>query len=530
MENKAKNREWVKTAAIIFLAVLLVLTFFSNTIMNRTLTEVATQEVTSGAITAKVRGTGTVSAIGNTEIKAPGTTTIASVRVKSGQDVSAGDVLFILGERSEELEAAEDELQSLQFQLLRLQNSYPSTGSGNSEIVASLKLQLDAADIEVQNAYAEWMSHTVDTQAFQEAQQALDNAKLAFTNAENELNTHRNTLQTNVDNALANYTAVAGNPESTAEQIAAAKQALDLAQAELDKSYTISDPLYLAYSNAEAAVNAAQAKYDALVESTGPYKAAYDTAVAKQQSILDQYNAALEQYYSASGSGGGNTIWVDIQETQAKIKKLEEKIAELQGGEENAVTSPIAGTVTSVEVSAGSSVAKGDILCIIEVPDMGYTVSFSVTNDQAKRLKIGDSATVSNYYWGSQITATLSSIKIDPKNPQTCKLLTFDIDGDVASGSELTIAVGQKSANYDLIVPANAVRTDSNGTFVLRITAKNSALGNRYFVQRVAVEALATDDVSTAVSGDLSYGDFVVTTSSAPIKSGEQVRMSDIND
>ena len=38
------------------LAVLLVLTFFSNTIMNRTLPEVATQSVTSGSITARVRG------------------------------------------------------------------------------------------------------------------------------------------------------------------------------------------------------------------------------------------------------------------------------------------------------------------------------------------------------------------------------------------------------------------------------------------------------------------------------------------
>ena len=41
MEHKEINRGWVKNAAIIFLAVLLVLTFFSNTIMNRTLPEAA---------------------------------------------------------------------------------------------------------------------------------------------------------------------------------------------------------------------------------------------------------------------------------------------------------------------------------------------------------------------------------------------------------------------------------------------------------------------------------------------------------
>ena len=57
-ENGKKRREWVKTAAIIFLSVMLVLTFFSNTIMNYSLPEVATQYVESGTITAKIRGIG----------------------------------------------------------------------------------------------------------------------------------------------------------------------------------------------------------------------------------------------------------------------------------------------------------------------------------------------------------------------------------------------------------------------------------------------------------------------------------------
>ena len=56
METKTSRREWVKNAAIILLAGLLVLTFFSNTIMNRNLPEVATQYVNDGSINAKVRG------------------------------------------------------------------------------------------------------------------------------------------------------------------------------------------------------------------------------------------------------------------------------------------------------------------------------------------------------------------------------------------------------------------------------------------------------------------------------------------
>ena len=41
--KKRGRRDWVKNAIIIFLAVLLVLTFFSNTIMNYSLPEVAAQ-------------------------------------------------------------------------------------------------------------------------------------------------------------------------------------------------------------------------------------------------------------------------------------------------------------------------------------------------------------------------------------------------------------------------------------------------------------------------------------------------------
>ena len=64
---------------ILLAAALLVLTFFSNTIMNRTLPEVATAAVHEGAIVAKVRGTGTVVATGKHQVKAKETRTIRSV-------------------------------------------------------------------------------------------------------------------------------------------------------------------------------------------------------------------------------------------------------------------------------------------------------------------------------------------------------------------------------------------------------------------------------------------------------------------
>ena len=115
-ETKVSKREWVKTAAIIFLAILLVLTFFSNTIMNATLPEVAAQQIEGGTINAKIRGSGTVGANETYDVTINQTRKIASVLVKVGQAVNAGDTLFLLeSQESDEVKAAQDELDQLEL-------------------------------------------------------------------------------------------------------------------------------------------------------------------------------------------------------------------------------------------------------------------------------------------------------------------------------------------------------------------------------------------------------------------------------
>ena len=131
METTVKKREWVKDAAIIFLAVLLVLTFFSNTIMNRSLPEVATAAVNSGSIVAKVRGSGVVTATGKQQVKAKEMRTIRSVMIKIGQEVNAGDVLFVLGQGDETaLEQAKNTLRALQYTYQRDALNAPTFDGG----------------------------------------------------------------------------------------------------------------------------------------------------------------------------------------------------------------------------------------------------------------------------------------------------------------------------------------------------------------------------------------------------------------
>ena len=215
----------------------------------------------------------------------------------------------------------------------------------------------------------------------------------------------------------------------------------------------------------------------------------------------------------------------EIEEQRALVEELSSAV----NGTE--VRANVSGKIESLSVSAGHKAEAGSVLATIEVPDLGYGMSFTVTTEQARRLKVGDSATVSNYYWGSQIVATLVSIQTDPQNPQGSRILNFDVTGDVTAGNSITIAVGERNANYDMVVPNSAVRSDTNGSFVLMVTAKNSPLGNRYFASRVNVEVVASDDQYSAISGAIEAYDSVITTASrnAPIASGDQVRLADNN-
>ncbi|MGI5976712.1 MAG: hypothetical protein ACOX68_03335 [Candidatus Limivicinus sp.] len=548
MDTQAKSRPWVKDAAIVLLVVLLLLTFFSNTIMNHSLPEVATKMVTDGSITAKVRGTGTVLANGSHNVKAPANWTIGKVMVKEGQEIEAGDVLFVLGAGdTSELEEARHALEDLQVQYSQAALGVPLLGNhvGDVAEVEKLRKELSEAKRNLDDAANKISSDKIENLLNQKdkcnlavtnARTELDRLQMEIKNAELELQTVEETVA-NLEQLKAKMEDPNYKPDES-EEIPTLEEVINrLTAAQADKVLkdnalkdikSKNDVLIIEQRNIIDeqgiklnAINAELKSEDTVAYLTAEKayyaaEAAYQTAYANFQDKLAQEDRSVQSAY------------VGLQSISNQIQRQKEKIKKLAGeGDENVITASVSGNVTEVNCTAGDTVMKDDILCVLEVPDMGYTVSFPVTRDQAKRLRVGDSAKISNYYWGNEIVATLSSIKTDKKNPMNSKILTFDLEGDVTSGAELTVSVGQKSANYDIIIPNSAIRNDSNGSFVLAVQAKNSPLGNRYHAKRVNIEVIAADDENSAVTADLSYGDYVITTGSAPIANGDQVRMAD---
>lgn len=631
METNVKRREWVKTAAIIFLVVMLVLTFFSNTILNHSLPEVATANVTSGTINAKIRGSGTVSANETYDVTIKQTRKVASVKVRVGDSVSAGDVLMTLeAEESDELKQAQTELESMELSyekslitasteaarenrdvqklreayndLLAQYNQYSTMDArqiANAKAAADAKLKdLQAASKAAQEAYdarnaekAELESESTALKARVSALRTIQDKKSEVAAAEATLaqdemqygSDYKYLFETIAEKDENKAMSFARYPESLAvvlkdrpdanvdpnsgdgktdpylvraQEIATAyitltKDEDTIKTLELELSRLIADTddiredddINWEYDKALRKYDSIQAQLDAFDSKTDALKKDAERAaqaVSDQQEYVDKLASAstlAEQVKSAKqaledkifeqGLADGSAL-----DLEAAKKAIDEKKADIekltQNADEVEVKAKVGGTVSAINVTAGNNAGAETPLMTLNLTDRGYTVKISVTNEQAKKVRVGDSAELVNYWYGGDIQATLENITNDPSNPGKARLLVFRLTGDVEPDTNLTLSIGQKSANYDCIVPNSAIRTDSNGTFVLAIVAKSTPLRTRYTATRVDVQELAKDDTVTAVTG-LSSGDFVITTSTKPIEAGTQVRLVENN-
>lgn len=562
-----KRREWVKNAAIIFLSVMLVLTFFSNTFMNYSLPEVAAQYVQSGTITAKIRGTGTVESGDPYNVKINETRTISSVLVKTGDKVEKGAPLLLLEDKeSKELTDAQAALDKamLDFELALLSgdisnSAFQNVQNGNVSSLNTYQSRIVAAEAEIDKWQKQVDEATTAINQLKTAQVNVDAGGAPDTSSEqNKVNVAQAALNSDeikiAKDKISEWQAAQATCQATIdkynEKIASSVSGNGFVNQVTEDEYQLAvknrDQYQSLINERQAFINNNTDKVKAYDEKVKALADANKALTEKQNSKTNSTNSLTVQTQNWQTELDKRNIQLKAaQDTKAQLlkdistelnldyqldslKKQRDDIAKLQ---ENAVgasiDAPISGTITSVTVKAGDEAQPDTALVTMQPEGKGFTMSFSVTNDQAKRLSVGDKADLVNSWRYSDMDITLASIKPDTTDPGQKKLLTFDITGDeVTPGQSLNISVGQKSANYDLIVPNSAIREDSNGKFILIVESKSSPLGNRYVATRVDVEVLASDDTQSAVSGALYGYEFVITTSTQPVEAGKLVRLA----
>lgn len=649
MSEKVKNRGWVKNVAIIFLAVMLVLTFFSNTIMNRSLPEVTGQSVQPGTITTQVRGDGRIEAAETYEVKSADSRKVQSVPVSVGQEVKVGDTLVVLAAGdSEELKTLQDQLDDLVLAYQQALIDVGTNDAGDSVAVATardnlrkaitardlltkytdeeiaiitgnidyLEKELLAAQRELQDAGETVTGDSALRELYQardDAEKARDTALIRYkyeyyfimclgNEAQNKDRLHHYSDAVSYADAIADVFATKGGnlPSGSGDISGGESEISTFADSEVDEitdyfghadndiaekrnlyidgitleSRIITVPNEGTFTVESAIKKLPSATFGALSTGYEAVAAAQRALTAAEEAIIDakpansalqekvtELNRALEdakslltdaQAYQEADQAvqeaqssleealrGQSKTNLQLADQAKEIQKVRDQIAELSAGETNedgtvtggTITSEVNGIVKAINVTAGGSTDPANAIMTIEVPDRGYTVSITVTADQASKVTVGDTAEIQTGYWGgSDLQGRLLGIRNVPgsQGAQASRLLVFEVTGEgVESGTQVSVSIGQRSQSYDLIVPNSAVRSDSNGSFVLMMTAKSSPLGTRYQATRVDVQVVASDDVNSAVTGAIVAYDYVITNSTAPIEDGMYVRLAD---
>lgn len=552
-DKASKKREIIKTLLIVFLAALLLLTFFSNTIMNRALSEITTSQVTSGKLTERIRATGIVEAEQTYEVKTDENRTVFKINIKAGQKVSEGDVLFILGSaESTSLSAAENELDALELEYNKLLLTPPADYSSEDQQIKNAAEDLDqaivrrdaalAAQKTSAQAKAQYNADRNEAKRLSELRDKLSATIFAidgddYTSASAELIGDLPALKTTWQTAENEYAAAYelytkavenGDAETALADCNAKDEKRASAKAEYDKTKSdIRAGLAAQLTDTEGKLSTVNARISSYEENVSAGGMSYEDCVADvqmKQRTLETLRINLVKTQN-SNSVAQQQYALDLESKESVIEKKRQEIETLRQNNTTVdITSNYSGTVRTVNVKPDEMTASGIPLAVIDLDDAGFKMNVSVETELAKKISVGATAQVVNN-WNGEAKAVLETMITDVDSNGKRMKLTFSVIGSVTVGSNLEISLPLSTEQYQSIVPKSAVYSDQKGDFVYKVRSKHTPLGNRYYAERVSVNVIASDDNSSAVSGELTGSDSIITAFSKPITAGDQVRL-----
>lgn len=545
-KEKKSRKEWIKTIAIIFLSIMLVLTFFANTIRNYSLPEVATQYVGSDTLSTKIRGTGTVSSQDPYNVVLKQSRKIDSVKVRVGDQIEKGQVIYVLEEGdSEELKKAQAELATLQatYEKALITGQVSSSDrkaveNGNIGSIEQNQAKIDAAqkkvdqyDKEIENLTKEINRWTYnpngdisEIKAAKEAEEALTAWNIEKALRDSKRDAAAEALKKETDPSTLPQPGDVSSGDVSADDEKAARQAA------IDK---VKPGYEAALKKYNECVELCKIADDQIAQLT--YNQAANDQVAKNK--VAELNKSLELAKSNKELAENNlkelvdgiTARIDLNASLAEIRAKEAEIEKLQAEQgDNEVVAPVSGTILSLAKVAGETTTAEETVATIQIAGKGFTLTMSLTNEQAAMISKGDEAEVSNSWYFSDVHAVVDSIRPDKDSQGRKKIVTFNIEGEsVSNGTELSLVItSRKSSNYDYVVPNSAIKHDNKGDYVYRLVEKSSPLGSRYSVERIDVQVLAEDETRSAVNGAFDgWNNYVITTASKPLSDGTLVRL-----
>lgn len=468
-------------------------------------TQVQTGQVTSLTATSTVETAGTVEALQTATLTWKTGGQVATINVKPGDRVKRGDILLTLDPASvsQSLIQAQADLVSAQQALDDLLNPSVLAIANAKKAVADAQEALAEKQRLLRNLvspnvayYEDQLRRAQNTLTAAEQNAEITNFATSLKNAEDTLESATSRLNDlkRLEEQYPGYSQQHGNALENAQKsydtaLTNYQTALyNLQQAQANNTNTLMD--------AQEAVKDAQANVEAA--KLGPD--AIERAQAEAEVAVAEANLAEAEQTLADLQNGGNAD--DVAAARAKVQATQANVDSLL------ITAPFDGEVLAVENLLGDLVSQGASALTI-ANRTALHLDVQVDESDVTRVEIGDEVNVT-FSPLDDLVLNGTVTQINPLGTTVQGLVKYTVtvnlinaDARILPGMTADVAIVTDVQRNALAVPIEAVQSDDEGEYVLRVINATGA------TERVPVQSGDTQGDLVVIKGNLAVGDTV---------------------
>lgn len=458
----------------VFIGVLLILTFFSRTLMDLQIPRVSLAIISPGQINPQAVGSGIVVPANTERIFAPVGGRITQI-LERGEETDATTILFTI---TSDKQTLQDNLEQTEHEL-RLNTIAIEQTNSNREYAQQRLTQIQNQPLDLPNQ---------PTLNLWEFDMQLESNTSSMENALRELATH----------------------ERLFEQGAIARQDLLNREAEITR---ISRDRQEIYTRRDRAIEDFETAMLTHIESVGSAQRTRAEQISAQENVIAGHNFTL------------STQNMERERIERRLNDLQEQI---EGGgviyvrlPEDAPPNRLVSEIAA-GIEIGSVVSEGAPILTTALRNNRFVIETSFPQIQ-DFIDTGQDVDVSV---GTQ-TINGTTARIVPDGGRNTVFIHVT-SGQLLGGEMAQVTVSGGNTNHPNIIPLSALHEDEQGYYILFIMPQARRFGSSYYVMRMQVEATRRDDRHVAIStrwGMELPEEPIILNSDMPITVGRRVRL-----
>lgn len=250
--------------------------------------------------------------------------------------------------------------------------------------------------------------------------------------------------------------------------------------------------------------------------------AAYGEADAKAErdEAVKQAGRKVEDLLLPEGAAA------DLDMARINKESLVESLAEFEKirDEQGVVRAPFGGIITEISAGVGDRIPDTAVLLISD-ESLPCQLKVLLDKDQKKYVGLGDKLSVKVEGKSRELEQEIEYLAESPSAPEKYEALLTLPENTGIPGMSGTVSHTETGEKYPLCIPAAALFTKDNSSYVYVLKQREGILGQEYYIEETNVKVLDKNDNWAALeTGAVNQDSKIVLSSTKEIKKGDTVR------